>query len=121
MALSVNAQQGAFVNPNGLALDSLSNTTAEGPTAQIKGTIKSISVTLELETLTGTVAGKVYLHGASRSGKYGVNPIDSLTLQAGTNNYQFMRVDPGWQFLQLYVVPTGTQLTRYSAYYYIRQ
>jgi hypothetical protein len=120
-ALSINAQQGQFTNPNGAVVDTLTNTTAERCTMRLPGLAKVASFTIELTTLSGTVAGKVYLQGGSRADAYGSNSLDSVTLVAGTANYTFSKVDPGHQYYSLYIVPTGTQSTAYKAYYYIRK
>jgi len=115
------AQEGVMVNPNGLATDTLTNTTAEGPTVRIPGVAEAVSFTLQVTTISGTLGGKVYLRGASKSGVYGDNYLDSVTLQAGTKNYTFSRVNPGHQYYQMYVVPTGTSSSAYKASYYIRK
>lgn len=119
------AQEGKMTNPNGLAIDTFANTTAEGPWARVPGEVKVATFTMEITAGTGTVAGKVYLRRASRgpstSPKWGDNRLDSLTLNTGSGNYSFEVKDPGGQYYQLYVVPTGTQSTYYVAYYYIRK
>lgn len=119
--LPMHAQQISMTNPNGSATDTITNTTAEGPTVRIADKVKAVSFTLEVTAGTGTVAGKVYLRGGTRSGVYGNNPLDSVTLTTGSQNIVFRVIDPAYQYYQLYVVPTGTQSTFYRAVAYIRK
>ena len=123
-ALSINAQVGqvSMTNANGSTLDTLSNTTAEGCYILLKGKgIQGLSLTIDMTTITGTVAGKVYLASGAASGKRGINYLDSAVLSAGSNAYTFERSVPSGQYYWLWVVPTGTQSTSYRGYAYIRR
>lgn len=124
MTLVMNAQVGqvSMTNPNGSAVDTITNTTAEGCYVQLKGNgIQGASFTIDLTTLTGTVAGKVYLASGARSGSRGINYLDSAVLSAGTNSYTFERSVPSGQYYWLWVVPTGTQSTSYRGTMYVRR
>lgn len=110
-----------MTNPNGSAIDSLSNTTAEGPSVKVPEATKGAAFVLELTTLTGTVAGKVYLQGANSSGKWAFPYLDSVTLAPGTNNWQLSATDVKFGFYRLWVVPTGTQSTSYKGTAYFRR
>lgn len=122
-AFTVNAQQGDMTNPNGLTIDTFTNTTAEGPYARIPGSdIKAVGFTIDLTSIDGTVAGKIYLQGATKSGKWAYPYLDSITLAPGSNVWQMdINGPPGFQYIRMLVVPTGTQNTAYQATYYIRK
>jgi hypothetical protein len=117
----VQAQQLEMSNPNGSTIDTFANTTAEGPSVRIPGSVKTASFVIELTSISGTVGGKIYLQGASRSGQWSFPYLDSVTLAAGSNNWQMSKIDPAFQYYRIWVVPTGTQSTSYRATAYIRK
>lgn len=124
MSAAIGFSQGEklMTNPNGLALDSFQNTTAEGPYARVATvTARQVGFTIDLTSLTGTVAGKIYLQGGNKSGKWALPYLDSVTLDPGTNSWRLGASNPQFQFYRLWIVPTGTQLTTYVAQYYIRE
>lgn len=110
-----------LTNPNGSALDTFVNTTAEGPYLKVPAGVKSVGFLLKLITNTGTVAGKVYVQGGRSATEWAFPYVDSVTLAAGTNNWQLGADNVKFGYYRLWVVPTGTQNTSYSAYGYLRK
>lgn len=119
----LQAQEGEvkMTNPNGAVVDTFNNTTAEGPYMKVPATSKSVGFVLKLTSNTGTVAGKVYIQGGRTATDWAFPYVDSVTLAAGTNNWQMSVDNAKFGYYRLWVVPTGTQQTIYSAYGYIRK
>lgn len=107
-ATAVSAQGEAnLTNPNGLTIDTATNAAAEGPATRLAGYVKVVGFGLETTKISGTVAGKVYLQGATRSGHWLLPYLDSLTLEDASKNYRFEKTDPGFQYYRLTLVLSG--------------
>jgi hypothetical protein len=65
-SMSAHAQAGKFslTNPNGFALDTVTNTTAEAPFLQLNGYMKTVAVQVTLTKISGVVAGTAVLQGS---------------------------------------------------------
>lgn len=102
----------AMVNPNALTLDTVTNSTAEGPTIYAPGKAASISFTVEITKISGTIAGKIYLRARNRtSGNYGIIATDTLRDQSDV--YSFSNVPKSYTGYQVLIAPSGTSSLSY--------
>ncbi|HYD90283.1 MAG TPA: hypothetical protein VEA37_02210 [Flavobacterium sp.] len=114
------SQTFTMTNPNGNTLDTVTNTTAEGPTVDLKGKVDAVGFGIELVSIDGTFAGKVYLQAATRSGQWLKPYLDSVVYDVNNAKIGFQRTSPGYRYFRLLVAPTTTNNTSYRATGYIR-
>lgn len=118
MAFTSQAQSGnlltTMTNPNGAAIDTVTNATAEGATLKVPGSYNSLSVTINLTKISGTVAGKVYLKVSNDGVGYGDNAIDSATLKDASATYQLSSSPKRFLYYKVEIAGTGTLSASYT-------
>lgn len=114
-AVATHAQT-AMTNPNGLALDTVSNSTAEGPLLQVNNYKSTVSIVLLVTKISGTVAGSVKWQGSNDGVSYAT--ISSDTLTDATNTYQFSDVPKKFMYYKALITGTGTLSASYKANLY---
>ena len=82
---ATNAQS-QMDNPNGSTLDTASQAAAEGPTLQVKGYRSTLSITLPVTKISGTITGTVKWQGSNDEGTTWYT-IDSTVLRNQTDVY----------------------------------
>lgn len=112
---SVKAQT-IMTNPNGLALDTVTNSTAEGPVLQVKGFQSTVSMVLLVTKISGTIAGYVYWQGSNDGVNYAT--IGSDTLTDATNRYQYDEAPKRYLYYKALISPSGTSSLSYKAHLY---
>lgn len=117
-----------FVNPNGLTIDTATNTTAESCTLSIPGSQFPVNIVLEITKISGTVGGTAALQVSNRNavGSW-VTLGTPTTLTDATNSYSLngdlaaIRAKAG-PFYRILITGTGTMSASYRATAYtVRQ
>lgn len=114
-ALTTKAQT-AMTNPNGVAIDTVTNSTAEGPILQVKGYKTTVSMVLLITKISGTIAGSVYWQGSNDGTTY--STIGSDTLTDATNSYQYDESPKRYLYYKALISPSGTSSLSYSSTLY---
>lgn len=133
VALVSNAQQAnpiAMTNPNGFAIDTITNATPEGPYVKVLGAQRThVTINFQVTKISGTVAGTMALQG-SNNPTYDATTfatiknfgIDSLvTATNATNTYNFADVIGGFSYYRILWTGSGTMSASYKAYAYKSQ
>lgn len=113
---AVSQAQTAMTNPNGLALDTVTNATAEGPTLQVKSYQSTVAIVITVTKISGTVAGNVEWQGSNDGVKYAT--IDTSVLSDATKSYQFNQSPKRFAYYKANIAGTGTLSASYSATVY---
>lgn len=106
MAFSISYSQLAMTNPNGLTLDTVTNSTAKGCVLQVKGYQETVSLVVPIIKISGTIEGVIYWQGSNDGVKYGNIGIDSLT--DATNTYTYDESPKRYLYYKALVAPSGT-------------
>jgi len=116
---SLAQAQVAMTNPNGLALDTVANTTPEACTVQLKGFQETASFTLLVTKISGTVGGTAVLQGSNQVSK-GYATIDTTqALADATQTLRFWDVPKKFLYYRILITGTGTMSASYSAAAYV--
>lgn len=112
--------QSAMTNPNALALDTVTQAAAEGPVITVSGKASSVSFTMLLTKVSGTVAGTVTLQGSNSIAKgyqnvTGSNDQVTFTLTDATQTIVLSQSPKRFLFYRVLISPTGTWSGSYSA------
>lgn len=108
--------QTAMTNPNGLALDTVTNATAEGATLQVKGFQSTVAIVVAVTKISGTVGGNIEIQGSNDGVKYAT--IDTIALADATKNYQWSSAPKKFLYYKANMAGTGTMSASYSATVY---
>lgn len=115
--LSITSKaQTAMTNPNGLALDTVSNSTAEGAVLQVKGYQSSVSIVVVVTKISGTVGGNIQWQGSNDGVNYAT--IDTTALADATGNYQWSAAPKKFLYYKANLAGTGTMSASYKASLY---
>lgn len=112
--------QTTMTNPNGLALDTVSNSTAEGPTITIGGFRSTVSFVMLITKISGTVAGTVTLQGSNNISKgwqniTGSNDQVTFTLTDATQSVVLSQAPKRFLHYRVLITGSGTMSASYSA------
>lgn len=113
---TVNGQQ--MTNPNGLALDTASQAAAEGPSLQVRGYKSTLSITLPVTKISGTIAGSVKWQGSNDDGTTWYT-ISSDTLTDATNVYGYSEAPKKYSWYRALITQTGTSSLSYKGWVYV--
>lgn len=119
-----------MTNPNGSAIDTVTNTGAEGPYFKALGAVRNkVSITFEVTKISGTVGGTIVLQGSNHP-TYDVTtfaPIknwgidSSVTATNATNSYNLVDYTGSFLWYRVLYTGTGTMSASYKAYAYKSQ
>lgn len=112
---SVNAQS-AMTNPNGAALDTVTNSTAEGPFLQVKSYQTTVSMVIPITKISGTIAGNIHWQGSNDGVSYGT--ISSTALTDATNVYVYSENPKRYLYYKALISPSGTSSLSYKGSIY---
>jgi hypothetical protein len=102
---SAHAQAGKFslTNPNGFALDTLTNTTPKAAFLQVNGYMKTVAVQVTVTKISGVVAGTAVLQGSLDGVSYSnVAGASSFTLtDVASQTASWQLVDPGYLYYRV--------------------
>lgn len=108
--------QSSMTNPNGLALDTVTNSTAEGPLLQIPSYQATLSIEIPITKISGTIAGVIYWQGSNDGTKFGTIGVDTLT--DATNTYVYDEYPKRYLYYKALISPSGTSSLSYSGKLY---
>jgi len=106
LTFAIGHSQTAMTNPNGLVLDTVTNSTAKGCVLQVKGYQTTVSLVVPIIKISGTIAGVIYYQGSNDGVKYGNIGVDSLT--DATNTYTYDESPKRYLYYKALVSPSGT-------------
>lgn len=112
-----HAQVSVMKNPNGVAIDTVTNTTSEGPKAYTPGTQKTVSIVLSTTKISGTIAGSVNWQGSHDGVIW--NTISTTALVDASTVYGYKETDKAWLYYRALIAPTGTSSVSYSGTIYV--
>jgi hypothetical protein len=113
-----HAQAGKFslANPNGFALDTLTNTTPKAASLQVNGYMKTVAVQVTVTKISGVVAGTAVLQGSldgvSYSNVAGATAFTLTDVASQTASWQL--VDPGYLYYRVLFTGSGTMSASFS-------
>lgn len=94
--------------------DTLANAATKSQTRSIPGYFDNVAVQVELNRISGTAAGKVYLRGSINGTSY--EKFDSLTVANVAQQTKIFNVAPSkYTFYQIQFVGTGTQSVAFKS------
>lgn len=106
----------AMTNPNGLALDTAINTTAEGPVyGPIEYSRKSVACQITLTKLSGTVAGTTGLYGSLDGTNYGLIGTARTNTDVTSQTWVFEDLPKAFRYYKVLITGSGTMSVSYSA------
>jgi hypothetical protein len=107
----------AMTNPNGFALDTVTNAVAEGPMLKTAGFGDGVSIVVVLTKISGVVAGNIQWQGSND----GVNfaTISSSALSDASGNFMFSEAPKRFLYYKANVAGTGTMSASYKATIYV--
>lgn len=109
-------------NPNALSIDTVNNTTVEGPTITVSGSCKTVSFVIKFTKISGTVAGTVQLYGANKPGAvaadYAAVGSSKTNTDVASQTWVFDDTPKRYAFYKLVITPTGTMSASYEAFEY---
>jgi len=108
--------QSSMTNPNGLPIDTVTNSTAEGPVLQIASYQATVSMEIPITKISGTIAGVIYWQGSNDGVKYGNIGVDTLT--DATNTYVYDESPKRYLYYKALISPSGTSSLSYSGKLY---
>lgn len=111
----VSHAQTAMKNPNGYALDTASQALAKGPTIQVKGSHKTVSIVVQTLKISGTIAGTIAWQGSNDGVNYATISTTTLVDQVAPISYEYKEVDKGFLYYKALITQTGTSSLSYSA------
>lgn len=106
----------SMTNPNGLVLDTVTNSTAEGPMLQMPSYQATVSVEIPITKISGTIAGVIYWQGSNDGTKFGNIGVDTLT--DATNTYVYDEAPKRYLYYKALISPSGTSSLSYSGKLY---
>jgi hypothetical protein len=115
IATDVEAQT-VMTNPNGLAIDTAVDATAEGATLQVKGFQSTLSIVTGLNKLTGTISGSILWQGSNDGTKWATLSSDTLT--NATNVYKYSEAPKKYLYYKATIAGSGTGTASYSSVLY---
>ena len=113
--------QTAMTNPNALALDTVTQAAAEGPTIRITSYQSSVSTSMLITKISGTIAGTVTLQGTNKltDGWQNItaaaNDQVTFTLTDATQSVVLSQSPKRFLYYRVSINPTGTWSASYSA------
>lgn len=118
---AVSHAQVAMTNPNGLSLDTVSNSTAEGPVLKAPTYFaNTVSIVVKVTKISGTVGGYVQWQGSNDGVNYAT--IDTTALTDASANYQWSDSPKKFAYYKANLAGTGTMSASYKAtIYFTRQ
>lgn len=115
LALVGNSQI-AMTNPNGFAIDTVNNTTVEGPIITINSFKSTASFSITFTKISGTVAGTVQLAGSNRlDGNYALLGSAKTNTDVASQTWSFDDSPKKYKYYKLIITPTGTMSASYRA------
>lgn len=130
MFLGAQTNPVTMTNPNGLTIDTVTNTGSEGPYFKAVGPNRNkVNITLEVTKISGTVGGTIVLQ-ASNNPTYDAATFatiknwgidSSVTATNATNNYNFSDYTGSFVYYRVLWTGTGTMSASYKAYAYKSQ
>lgn len=118
-AFSAKSQIVPMITPNYLAIDTVTNSAAEGPHVTVLGYQKVLTLQVNTTVISGTFAGKIYWQGSFDSIPTHYVTFDSSTLQNASVSYAKKEIEKGFVYYRALISPTGTSSVSYygTAYY----
>lgn len=116
LTFAMGYSQTAMTNPNGLVIDTVTNSTAKGCVLQVKGYQATISLEVPVTKISGTITGVVYYQGSNDGVKYG--NIGSDTLTDGTDTYVYDESPKRYLYYKALVSPSGTSSLSFKGVLY---
>ena len=110
--------QTAMTNPNGYTLDTASNTTAEGPTLQVKSFQETTSFCITLTKISGTVAGVTQLYGSNDGTNYAALGSSKTNTDVASQTWCFDDSPKHYLYYKVLITGAGTMSVSYSATHY---
>lgn len=108
--------QTAMTNPNGLPIDTVTNSTAEGPKLQMPGYQSTVSVEIPILKISGTIAGVIYWQGSNDGVTFGDIGVDTLT--DATRTYVYDESPKRYLYYKALISPSGTSSLSYKGILY---
>lgn len=108
--------QFAMTNPNGYALDTVTNNTAEGPKIQMPSYQATVSMQIPITKISGTIAGVIYWQGSNDGVTFGDIGIDSLADASKT--YVYDESPKRYLHYKALISPSGTSSLSYKGILY---
>lgn len=115
---SVVTAQTAMTNPNGYALDTATNTTAEGPTVGIKDFQSTSGFCITLTKISGTVAGTTQLYGSMDGTGYAALGSAKTNTDVASQTWCFDDSPKHYRYYKVLITGSGTMSVSYSAKWY---
>lgn len=108
--------QTVMTNPNGLSIDTISNTTAEAAYLQVKGYQSAVSIVTNVIKLTGTIGGTIAWQGSNDGISY--YTISSDTLTNASNVYGFSESPKRYLYYRSLLTGNNTGTASYHSVLY---
>lgn len=112
---SIQAQI-TMANPNGYDIDTVTNSTAEGPALQVKSYQSTYAMVIPITKISGTITGSIKWQGSTDGSNFFT--VSSDTLLNASNVYGYSESPKKWSFYRALISPTGTSSLSYKGISY---